>query len=133
MGQIMGYVVVLSLSLAVLLPVILFSQDKIIGNTQSVAEIAEQSNMRASQNLASTLIQTDSSSTQIHISNIGLVDVTVIAVLIDGISQQYTLQDQQHNTIDVIPPKQLAVLDIQGMGDVAQIISESGNLFEINI
>lgn len=133
MGQIMGYVMVLSLSLAVLLPVILFSQDKIIGNTQSVAEIAEQSNMRASQNIASTLIQTDSSSTQIHISNIGLVDVTVIAVLIDGISQQYTLQDQQHNIIDVISPKQLAVLDIQGMGDVAQIISESGKLFEINI
>jgi len=115
MGQIIGYVVVLSLSLAVLLPIILYSQDKIIGTTQSLADITQQANLRASQNISHTYILADNT-TEIHLSNVGLVDVTVFAVLIDGIEKPYTLENQQGNSTSIISPKQLAVLSIDGTG-----------------
>ena len=59
MGQIIGFVVVFSMSLVVLLPITIYSQDKMIGTTQSVADITTQSNLRASQNLVPTLIYSD--------------------------------------------------------------------------
>ena len=101
MGQIIGYVLVLSISLAVLLPIIIYSQEKIVGTTTSVIDITEQANLRASQNIIPTLIQVNTN-TQIHISNIGLVDVVVFAVLIDGVSTPYTITDQQDNIINTI-------------------------------
>ena len=133
MGQIIGFVVVFSMSLAALLPIAIYSQDKIIGTTQSVADITAQSNLRASQNLVPTLIYSDGTTVQIHISNTGISDVTVLAVLIDGVPTTYTFEDQQRNSITTIPPKQLAILDIAGVGNTAQIISQSGKLFEIQL
>ena len=133
MGQIIGFVVVFSMSLAALLPIAIYSQDKIIGTTQSVADITAQSNLRASQNLVPTLIYSDGTTVQIHISNTGIADVTVLAVLIDGVSTTYTFEDQQRNSITTITPKQLAILDIAGVGSTAQIISQSGKLFEIQL
>ena len=133
MGQIIGFVVVFSMSLAALLPIAIYSQDKIIGTTQSVADITAQSNLRASQNLVPTLIYSDGTTVQIHISNTGIADVTVLAVLIDGVSTTYTFEDQQRNSITTITPKQLAILDIAGVGNTAQIISQSGKLFEIQL
>ena len=133
MGQIIGFVVVFSMSLAALLPIAIYSQDKIIGSTQSVADITAQSNLRASQNLVPTLIYSDGTTVQIHISNTGITDVTVLAVLIDGIPTTYTFEDQQRNSITTIAPKQLAILDIAGTGTTAQIISQSGKLFEIQL
>ena len=133
MGQIIGFVVVFSMSLAALLPIAIYSQDKIIGTTQSVADITAQSNLRASQNLVPTLIYSDGTAVQIHISNTGIADVTVLAVLIDGVSTTYTFEDQQRNSITTITPKQLAILDIAGVGNTAQIISQSGKLFEIQL
>ena len=133
MGQIIGFVVVFSMSLAALLPIAIYSQDKIIGTTQSVADITAQSNLRASQNLVPTLIYSDGATVQIHISNVGLTDVTVLAVLIDGVPTSYTFEDQQRNSITTIAPKQLAILDIAGVGSTAQIISQSGKLFEIQL
>jgi hypothetical protein len=133
MGQIIGFVVVFSLSLAVLLPVIIYSQDKIIGTTQSVADIAAQSNLRASQNIVPTLIYSDGATVQIYISNTGMADVTVLEVLVDGIPITYTFEDQQRNPIYTIAPKQLAMLDIAGVGTTVQIISQSGKLFEMSI
>ena len=133
MGQIIGFVVVFSMSLAALLPIAIYSQDKIIGTTQSVADITAQSNLRASQNLVPTLIYSDGTTVQIHISNTGIADVTVLAVLIDGVSTTYTFEDQQRNSITTITPKQLSILDIAGTGTTAQIISQSGKLFEIQL
>ena len=133
MGQIIGFVVVFSMSLAALLPIAIYSQDKIIGTTQSVADITAQSNLRASQNLVPTLIYSDGTTVQIHISNTGIADVIVLAVLIDGVSTTYTFEDQQRNSITTITPKQLAILDIAGVGNTAQIISQSGKLFEIQL
>ena len=133
MGQIIGFVVVFSMSLAALLPIAIYSQDKIIGTTQSVADITAQSNLRASQNLVPTLIYSDGTTVQIHISNTGITDITVLAVLIDGVPTAYTFEDQQRNSITTITPKQLAILDIAGVGSTAQIISQSGKLFEIQL
>ena len=133
MGQIIGFVVVFSMSLAALLPITIYSQDKIIGTTQSVADITAQSNLRASQNLVPTLIYSDGTTVQIHISNTGIADVTILAVLIDGIPAAYTFEDQQRSSITTIAPKQLAILDITGVGTKAQIISQSGKLFEIQL
>ena len=133
MGQIIGFVVVFSMSLAALLPIAIYSQDKIIGTTQSVADITAQSNLRASQNLVPTLIYSDGTTVQIHISNTGITDITVLAVLIDGVPTAYTFEDQQRNSITTITPKQLAILDIAGVGTTAQIISQSGKLFEIQL
>ena len=133
MGQIIGFVVVFSMSLAALLPIAIYSQDKIIGTTQSVADITAQSNLRASQNLVPTLIYSDGTTVQIHISNTGITDVTILAVLIDGVPTTYTFEDQQRNSRTTITPKQLAILDIAGVGSTAQIISQSGKLFEIQL
>ncbi len=133
MGQVMGFIVVFSLSLAVLLPVMIYSQDKIIGTTQSVADIAAQSNLRISQNIVPTLIYSDGATVQIYISNTGLTDVTILAVMIDGITATYTFEDQQRNSITTIAPKQLAILDVTGVGTTVQIVSQSGKLFEIQL
>ena len=133
MGQVMGFIVVFSLSLAVLLPVMIYSQDKIIGTTQSVADIAAQSNLRTSQNIVPTLIYSDGVTVQIYISNTGLTDVTILAVMIDGITATYTFEDQQRNSITTIAPKQLAILDVTGVGTTVQIVSQSGKLFEIQL
>ena len=54
-------------------------------------------------------------------------------MLIDGIPAAYTFEDQQKNSITTIVPKQLAILDITGVGTKAQIISQSGKLFEIHL
>jgi len=133
MGQIIGYMVVLSLSLVILLPITITFQDKIIGTTKSVADITEQANLRAIQNINPTLVQSDGSTTQIYVSNVGLADVTVIAVLLDGDTVTYTFEDQLGNPITTIIPKQLAVIDITGTGNLVQVISQSGKLFEIDV
>ena len=134
MGQVIGALLVLGISLAVLIPVMIYGQDRIIGNTQSIADIREQTDLRAKQQMVSTHIQESNGATQIHLANIGHAEIAIFAVLVDGTEQVYTLTDQDNTAITEIAENQLAVLTVQSTGgSTVQIITESGKLFEIDL
>ena len=66
----------------------------------------------------------------LDLMNIGIYEISIGIVLIDGVESPYTLTDQTLNPIIKIPLNQITLLDVTGTGGTVQIISESGKLFE---
>ncbi len=95
-------------------------------------DLAEQSEIRASQEILANHIQKDGATTTVKMANTGFYNVTVFAVLIDGVDASYTIQNQGGDASSTMKPESLYTMTISGVGDIVQVVTESGKLFEID-
>lgn len=132
MNQIVSWLALFSVSLFIAVPIVIFSEQKILDSSKSVMDLSRDAEIRASQEIIVNHFQKDGDSTVLKVANTGLYDVKVFAVLVDGTETGYSLRDQSSGIIARIAPGQLATLQVSEVGNLVQIIAESGKLFEID-
>jgi len=129
-NQIIATLLLFLLVTAVFVPVIISSWDEITSNSISIAEFMDIQQTQNGQILNQISIEQKPGILSLYLMNIGIYEITVDVILLDGIVSPYTLTDQDLNPMTVIPLNQIILLDITGTGNTIQIISESGKLFE---
>ena len=138
MNQIIAVVMLFGITTAILAPIIAESGSQIFSKSVSIADTMDDSRYRAGQILVATGIQSQNDSDVIlYLSNIGVHDIRIHVVLVDGIDVSYTLQNQdgQQQASNTIPSDSLAVLQVhkETGRDTIQIITDTGKLFEFDI
>ena len=63
---------------------------------------------------------------------IGVEDIRIRTVLVDGYESPYVLNDQDGDKADVLAAGGLGSLGITGTGDRVQVITTAGKLFEFD-
>ncbi|QLH07093.1 hypothetical protein [Nitrosopumilus ureiphilus] len=130
MNQIIAALLLFGLVTAVIVPIIIGSWEEITSNSVSIAEFMEIQQTQNGQILHLISMKQEPGSLSLDLMNVGIYEIGVDVVLIDGIAASYTLTDQSLNPIDVISLNKIVLLDVTGSGSTVQIISESGKLFE---
>lgn len=117
---------------AVFVPLIAESGSQIFSKTSSVKESIEAANMQSGQILTATH-SCNYNGLHVFVSNIGIVDITIRHVLIDGHGADYTLQDQDMNIVGMLRSGELGILNVTGNGERVQIVTNSGKVFDFHI
>ena len=129
-NQIIAAVMLFGIVTVVLAPLIAESGSQIFSKSVSISDTMESSRTRTGQVMVTTGTQQYDSTVTVFVSNIGIEDIRIHAVLIDGIESPHVLEDQNSQTIDILESGNLGMIRINGVGDRVQIITDTGKLFE---
>ena len=132
-NQIIAAIMLFGVVTAVFAPLIAESGSQMLSRSSSIRESMERSNTQAGQVLAATHTQQLNGTATIFVSNIGVEDVSIRTVLVDGVEAQYVLRDQDMARTDILTAGELGVLEVAGSGDRAQVITVAGKLVDFTI
>ena len=133
MNQIIAAVMLFGVVTAVIGPLIVESSSQIFSNSISISDISKSSRQQVGEILVATNTHQKNHSIKIYLSNIGISDIVIQTVLVDGIESEYTFVDQDSIISKNIPANELGVLEINGAGSAVQIITSTGKFFEFYV
>ena len=131
-NQIIAAVMLFGVVTAVFAPLIAESGSQMFARSSSIRDSMERSNTQAGQVLVATHAQQRGGTISIFVSNIGIVDVSVRTVLVDGADAPFALKDQDLAKTDMLAAGELGVLEVAGSGDMVQVITGVGKLIEFS-
>ncbi len=129
-NQIIAAVMLFGIVTAVFAPIIAESGLQIFSKSVSISDAMESSRDRTGQIMVATNTQQQDDTVSVYLSNIGIADIRIHTVLVDGLESSFVLKNQDDVPTDVFHIDELAILEIQGTGDAVQVITDSGKLFE---
>ena len=132
-NQIIAAVMLFGVITAVFAPLIAESGSQMFARSSSIKESMERSNIQAGQVLAVTHMQQHNGTISIFVSNIGVEDVGIDTVLVDGIEAGYFFRNQDLTEIDILETGELGVLEVTGIGDRVQVITDAGKLVDFSV
>ena len=134
-NHILAVAVLFGIVTIVLAPIIWETGSQISSRTVTISDVVDRSRERAGQIILPTHIQQQQQdgTASIYVSNIGIEDVLIHTVLIDGIESDFVLYDQDQSPTDTLPANHLGILEVTGTGDKVQIITTIGKFFEYDL
>ena len=132
MNQIIAAVMLFGVVTAVFAPLIAESGSQMFARSSSIKDSMERSNTQAGQVMVATHAQQRGGTITVFVSNIGMEDIGIRTVLVDGVGATHSLKNQDLAIIDVLAAGQLGVLAVTGSGDRIQVITDAGKLVEFS-
>lgn len=133
MNQIIAAVVLFGVVTVVFAPLIVESGSQIFSRSVSISDVMDSSRKQTGQLVVATHIQYGQNGITIFLSNVGIEDVKIHTVLVDGIDSTFVLKNQDLMPVDMLAIKDLGILEIDGSGSNVQIITNAGKLFEFSM
>lgn len=130
MNQIIAVVAIFGIITAVFAPLIAETGSQIFSSTNSISDSMDISRQKAGQNLVATHIEQRNGTTNIYVSNIGIEEIRIHVVLVDGIKSGFLIKDQNSTGIDVLDSGHVGTISIMGTGDRVHVITTVNRLFE---
>ncbi len=132
MNEIIAAVMLFGVITAVFVPLIADSGSQIFSRSSTIRDSMEDARMQSGQSAVATHAQQVNGTITIFVSNIGVEDIRIRTVLVDGYESSYTLNDQDGDKTDVLAAGGLGSLDVAGTGGKVQIITTAGKLFDFD-
>ena len=130
MNQVIAAVMLFGIIAVVFGPLIAESGSQIFTRSASISDAMESSRLQTGQVMVATKAQQQNGIVTVFVSNIGIEDVRIHAILVDGLESPYTARDQDGAATDIIRAGELGVLEITGSGRTVHVVATSGKLFE---
>ena len=133
MNEIIAAVMLFGVITAVFVPLIADSGSQIFSRSSTIRDSMEDSRIQSGQSAVATHAQQHNGTITVFVSNIGVEDIHIRTVLVDGYESPYVLNDQDGDRTDVLAAGGLGSLGITGTGDRVQAITTAGKLFEFDV
>ncbi len=130
MNQIIAAIMLFGVITVVFAPLIADTGSQMFSKSVSISDTMDASRKRTGEMIVMTGTQQHNGTTAVFFSNIGVEDVRIHAVLIEGTESSYSLLDQDLAPMEIFPAGELGALEIDRDGDTIQIVTTSGKLFE---
>ncbi len=132
MNEIIAAVMLFGVVTAVFVPLIADSGSQIFSRSTTIRDSMEDARVQSGQSAVATHAQQVNGTITVFVSNIGVEDIRIRTVLVDGYESPYVLNDQDGDKADVLAAGGLGSLGITGTGDRVQVITTAGKLFEFD-
>jgi len=129
-NQIIAVVAIFGVVTAVFVPLIAETGSQMLSRTSSISDSMDISRQKAGQNLVATHIEQRNGKTNIYVSNIGIEEIRIYAVLVDGIESEFLIKDQNSAGTDTLDSGHIGTISIIGTGDRVHVITTVNRLFE---
>lgn len=133
MNQIIAALALFGIVTVVFAPLIAETGSQIFSRNTSIFDNLNTARQQTGQMLVATHLQQYNGTASVYISNIGVEDTTVHAVLLDGTELPFILYDQDSAQIDTLHARELGILQVNGTGSKIQIVATTGKLFEFGM
>ena len=135
MNQVVAAVILFGVVTAVFTPLIAETGSQMFSRTASVSDSMESARRQVGQVLVATHAYQGNGTSLItvSVSNIGVSDIAVREVLVDGTASRFVLKDQDGAPADSLEAGSLGVIEVTGAGDRVQVVTSAGKLFDFYV
>ena len=135
MNQVVAAVILFGVVTAVFTPLIAETGSQMFSRTDSVSDSMESARRQVGQVLVATHAYQGNGTSLItvSVSNIGVSDISVREVLVDGTASRFVLKDQDGAPADLLEAGSLGVIEVTGAGDRVQVVTSTGKLFDFYV
>ena len=135
MNQVVAAVILFGVVTAVFTPLIAETGSQMFSRTASVSDSMESARQQVGQVLVATHAYQGNGTSLItvSVSNIGISDIAVREVLVDGTASRFVLRDQDGAPTDSLAAGDLGVIEVSGSGDRVQVVTSAGKLFDFYV
>ena len=135
MNQVVAAVILFGVVTTVFTPLIAETGSQMFSRTASVSDSMESARKQVGQVLVATHAYQGNGTSLItvSVSNIGVSDIAVREVLVDGTASRFVLRDQDGAPADSLAAGSLGVIEVTGAGDRVQVVTSAGKLFDFYV